>query len=312
MLPNTEDGLHPAHHHSTLHTVKDEVFNVIWYLKKQGYSEHTINFVRKALIRIQNGCIFTDPDAVKAFIAKLDVAESYKRNLCYAYEHYLKLNALSWEKPKYYSRDRLPRIPEERTLDMLIASAYPSLALKLSISKETGLRPVELVALRVKDVDLEKGIIYPATAKHGSARALKITKKTLEMLKVHIHENRINLNTKIFRQTSPQYSTSYRNLRKAIAEKLKDPSIKTIRLYDFRHFFATKLYHQTKDILFVKAQMGHRKISTTLRYTQLVEMGDDSFIVKIASTIEEFTGLLEAGFEYVSDYGECKVCRKRK
>ena len=67
-------------------------------MKKQGYSEHTINFVRKALVRIQNGCNFTDPDDVKAFIAKLDVAESYKRNLCYAYEHYLKLNGLSWEK----------------------------------------------------------------------------------------------------------------------------------------------------------------------------------------------------------------------
>ena len=312
MPSNTGGGLHPAHRHSTLHTVKDEVFNVIWHLKKQGYSEHTINFVRKALIRIQNGCNFTDPDSVKVFIAKLEVAESYKRNLCYAYEHYLKLNGLSWEKTKYYARDRLPKIPEERTLDMLIASAYPSLSLKLSISKETGLRPVELVALRVKDVDLEKGIVYPATAKHGSARALKITRKTLEMLKVHIHENDIGVNSKLFRQSSPQYSTSFRNLRKAISEKLKDPSIRTIRLYDFRHFFATKLYHHTKDILFVKAQMGHRKISTTLRYTQLVEMGDDCFIVKIASNIAEFTALLEQGFEYVSDYGDAKVLRKRK
>ena len=301
-----------AHHLPTLHTVKDEVFNVIWHLKKQGYSEHTINFVRKALNRIQSGCDFSNPDAVKGFIARLDVAESYKRNLCYAYEHYLKLNGLIWEKTKYYARDRLPKIPEERTLDMLIASAYPRLALKLSISKDTGLRPVELVALRVKDVDLEKGIVYPATAKHGSARVLKITRKTLEMLKVHIHENNINVNTKIFKQTSPQYSTSFRNLRKAISEKLKDPSMRTIRLYDFRHFFATKLYHQTKDILFVKAQMGHRKISTTLRYTQLVEMGDDSFTVKIASTIEEFSALLESGFEFVSDYGDNKVLRKRK
>ena len=175
--------------HLQLHTDQGEVFNVLWYLKKQGYSEHTINFVRKALNRIKNGCDFSNPDAVKGFIARLDVADSYKRNLCYAYEHYLKLKGLEWEKTRYYSRDRLPKIPEERTLDMLIASAYPSLSLKLSLSKETGLRPVELVSLRVKDVNLEKGIVYPATAKHGSARAIKITTKTLEMLKVHIHKN---------------------------------------------------------------------------------------------------------------------------
>jgi hypothetical protein len=58
--------------------------------------------------------------------------------------------------------------------------------------------------------------------------------------------------------------------------------------------------------------MGHRKISTTLRYTQLVEIGDDSFTVKIASSIEEFSDLHEQGFEYVSDYGDNKVLRKRK
>jgi len=75
MPPNTGDGLHPAHHLSTLHTVKDEIFNVIWHLKKQGYSEHTINFVRKALIRIQSGCDLSNPDDVKGFIARLDTAE---------------------------------------------------------------------------------------------------------------------------------------------------------------------------------------------------------------------------------------------
>ena len=126
MLPNTEDGLHPAHQPSGTAYRQDEVFNVIWHLKKQGYSEHTIDFVRKALNRIQSGCDFSNPDPVKGFIVRLDVAESYKRNLCYAYVHYLKLKNLEWDKPKYYSRDRLPKIPEERVLDMLIASAYPS------------------------------------------------------------------------------------------------------------------------------------------------------------------------------------------
>jgi len=58
--------------------------------------------------------------------------------------------------------------------------------------------------------------------------------------------------------------------------------------------------------------MGHRKIATTLRYTQLVDMGDDEWVVKVASFIEEYTSLLELGFEYVSDYEGRKVLRKRK
>ncbi|MFA9436905.1 MAG: hypothetical protein ACEROO_07265, partial [Candidatus Bathyarchaeota archaeon] len=61
-------------------------------MKKNGLSEHTIKFVGKALAVIEKGCGFEDPDKVKSFIAGLDTAESYKRNLCYAYGHWLKLN----------------------------------------------------------------------------------------------------------------------------------------------------------------------------------------------------------------------------
>jgi hypothetical protein len=39
---------------------------------------------------------------------------------------------------------------------------------------------------------------------------------------------------------------------------------------------------------------------------------DNGFTVKVASSLEEFTNLLESGFEYVSDYEGLKICRKRK
>jgi hypothetical protein len=34
--------------------------------------------------------------------------------------------------------------------------------------------------------------------------------------------------------------------------------------------------------------------------------------VKVASSLEEFTNLIESGFEYVSDYEGKKVLRKRR
>ena len=86
-----------------LNTTKSDVFGVLWHLKKQGYSEYTINFVRKALKVLEGGCGLHDPETVKAFVAEMDVADSYKRNLCYAYDHYLKLNELTWKRPRYLS-----------------------------------------------------------------------------------------------------------------------------------------------------------------------------------------------------------------
>jgi len=72
-------------------------------------------------------------------------------------------------------------------------------------------------------------------------------------------------------------------------------------------------YHRTKDILFVKELLGHKNIQNTLVYTHLVSFeDDDAYTVRVASSIEEFTVLLESGFEYVSDYEGRKVLRKRK
>jgi len=64
--------------------------------------------------------------------------------------------------------------------------------------------------------------------------------------------------------------------------------------------------------LIVKAKMGHKRIATTLLYTQLLDLKDDEWTIRVASTIDEFTALLESGFEYVFDFEGKKVLRKRK
>jgi hypothetical protein len=48
-------------------------------------------------------------------------------------------------------------------------------------------------------------------------------------------------------------------------------------------------------------------------YVHLTEFEEDGFfIVKVAGDLNEFVGLIESGFEFISDYDGKKVCRKRK
>ncbi|MHC3130005.1 MAG: site-specific integrase [Candidatus Bathyarchaeota archaeon] len=90
-------------------------------------------------------------------------------------------------------------------------------------------------------------------------------------------------------------------------------TIQQIRLYDFRHYYATMLYHKTKDLLHVKARLGHKDLRTTLRYTQLLEtLEDDEYHCKTATNIKEATQLIETGFEYVAEKDEIALFRKRK
>jgi len=125
--------------------------------------------------------------------------------------------------------------------------------------------------IKLRDIDLQKGAIYPETAKHGSPRVLKLTNRTLNMLNKYLAYKHIKINDNLFgKWTSENYGKLFRYTRNKTAEKLCDISIKSIRLYDLRHFYATMTYHKTRDILFVKQQMGHKKIETTLVYTQLL------------------------------------------
>ncbi len=73
------------------------------------------------------------------------------------------------------------------------------------------------------------------------------------------------------------------------------------------------LYRQTRDILYVKQQLGHHNINHTLIYTQLLtDEHEDNYICKTAQTVEQSKQLIENGFEYVTDQDGYKLYRKRK
>ena len=282
-------------------------------LKNNAKSDSTIKFVDKALTRISKYADLNNPQQVKRFIANLETADSYRRNLCFAYKQYCDYYQIQWEKPTYYQEPKTIRIPTTAQLDMLIANSRKIMAIKLTLSKETGLRPVELCNLKVRDIDLEQKTVYPTTAKHGSARALKISTSLQEMLRTHIDEHKLNPTDKLFKGDSSNYGKHYRLHRNKLAERLHKPELKAIRLYDFRHYFATRLYSKTRDILLVKQQMGHKKIETTLIYTQLLNTNEEEeYTCRATDKKEEVTALIENGFEYITELDGLKYFRKRK
>ena len=71
-------------------------------------------------------------------------------------------------------------------------------------------------------------------------------------------------------------------------------------------------YHRTKDNLYVKERLGHRNIQSTLIYTHLVNFEDDEYTVRVSKDLDEAIKLLETGFEYVTDYNNRKVFKKKE
>jgi hypothetical protein len=66
---------------------------------------------------------------------------------------------------------------------------------------------------------------------------------------------------------------------------------------------------------YVMLQLGHRNIQNTLLYVQLEDalfQGESEYISKIAKTEQEICTLIEAGFEYVTEFQGSKIFKKRK
>jgi integrase len=282
-------------------------------MKNDNKSEYTINFTRKALTMLSKNTALSEPEAVKAYIANLKTSDSYKKNLCIVYNRYCKKFNIQWTIPKYDQEAKNIALPTREKLMMLIANASPTLSTKLQLSMETGLRPIELCRLKVKDIDTEHKTVNPTTVKRGNPRTVPITANLTAKIQERIIRKNLKPTDLLFgKMDADHYSSQYRTLRNKLALKLKDPSIHTIRLYDFRHYFCTKKLNDISNPYTVMVLMGHKKLQTTQRYMHLLNLNDDEWTCSGATTAKEAMKLIEAGFQYVTTIEGVQLFKKRK
>jgi hypothetical protein len=71
-------------------------------------------------------------------------------------------------------------------------------------------------------------------------------------------------------------------------------------------------YHKTRDIIQVKEVLGHKSLNNTILYTQLIGFKDDEWIARVAHAGHEACEFKETGYDFVCDFGNNKLFRKRK
>jgi len=283
---------------------KEEIINTLIKLKASGLTEGTLRNISYSLAKLDRLTDLNEPEQVKLAIANLKVQNSYKTNISKAYNYYTIVNQIKWTHGNYPAEPSLPKIPSRENI-MKIISHAKKYATIFKILMETGLMPYELSQIKPQDIDFEKGILTAKGYKRHTSRTFKLTQETTAMLKAYFGKY-----TKF--PESQWMSKLWRQHRNTIAKKFQDPTIRNIRLYDLRHYYATNLYAKTKDILLVKQQLGHKKIETTLIYTQLVAFNEEEYTCKTATNIKEATDLIENGFEYITEMDGIKLFRKRK
>lgn len=286
------------------------VIPVILKLKGDGRKDTTLVPMLKRLKFLARNVDLKEPEKVKEFISSQRYTDGYKDNLIDAYCHFCRYYSIQWSKPQYMREERITKVPKEEDINKVISHGKLKYAVAFSVLRDSGMRPVELGNLKVKDFDLESGDIYPTTAKHGSGRILRIKKETLAMLKRYISEH--NLTPMDTLWNNKRVKQNWSRLKTSVAQKLGEPQLLQIRLYDLRHFAGSMTYYKTKDIIYTMRFLGHKNIKNTLRYVHLIDFNKDDYHVSVAKTVDDACKLIEQGFEYVTEIDGAKLFRKRK
>jgi integrase len=299
--------------------LKGKIVEYCFKMERQGYAEATIKLNSSCLrILMERGADLSNPESVKETLAyQKNWGQNRRRNLISVYTRFLKFIGLSWEPPRCNVIRKIPFIPTEQEIDDLIAGNPNTVATMLQLLKETAMRSGEAISLQWKDVDFQRRTITLNTPEKGSDPRIfnNLSGKLLSMLNTlprtndHVFGDR-SLNS---------LKATYIRARKRLAIKLQNPRLKEIHFHTLRHWAATMEYHHTKDLLRVKAFLGHKEVDNTMLYIQLDKqlfqnIPEDNFITQTAQNTEEACKLIDVGFEYVTgEYNDGgKIFRKRK
>ena len=282
--------------------------NLLLHLEGKGRSENTRTAYEKNLKALAIRADLKDTKAVELVIARYKkkngrpITNNYKSKLCDHYATYCKFYKIAWEKPIYTPEPASIQPPSQERVLMLISSARLELSIKLDISYQTGLRPVEIQGekgLQAKDIHPDQNTITARVTKGCNQRPpLPVTKELATRLQTYIADHNLKLDDQLFIGKPKRYGEDYRTFRNRLAEKLEDPTIRTIRLYDLRHAYATKQLRRTQNAEIVRQLMGHKQLSTTQKYMHLLAGTNGEWIVEGTTDKRRAQELLEADFTY--------------
>lgn len=230
--------------------------------------------------------------------------------LVFFYRSCLKIDIGALQFKRALPRRRLPIVLSQQEIKHLFAAMQGTPLLMAQIAYGAGLRVSELVRLRIKDMDMDRGQIIVRSGKGDKDRKTILPERALIRVQDHIErlkllhqrdrENNLpgvflpdalarkypNAGTQIqwqwlfptaSLQKDPRTGISRRHhvttacLRKSLSRACQQASIsKRVTPHALRHSFATHLLESGTDIRTVQDLLGHSKVETTQIYLHVM------------------------------------------
>ena len=170
----------------------------------------------------------------------------------------------------HYPR-KLPRILAPEDVGRLLeATPGPGLKYKaaLSIAYGAGLRGGEVVMLRVGDIDSKRMLIRVEMGKGRKDRHAMLSPQLLELLRAWWLQARPQ--GWLFPGRDPLLPITTRQLNRVCHMAAEAAGLGSwVTPHTLRHSFATHLLESHTDVRVIQVLLGHAKLDTTARYTQV-------------------------------------------
>jgi integrase len=289
--------------------------------RNNGKAEETISSRLRTLKQVARKTDINNPEAVKTWLNGIDnlTKEPFckwnnksKVKFCDSYTAFLTFKGITWKAPKYIIQDKIPFIPTEQEIDLLVVGCGKTTATVLQMLKETGMRIGELCMLKWTDLDTERRTISITPEKGSNPRILPITTKLTAMLTELSKQH----NPNIFQPQKKMLREYFTVQRKEIAKRLDNPRLLRITFHTFRHWKGTMEYYKTLDQKHVQYILGHKSIVSTDKYVHYVDalfhLTTDEWTSKVSHSLEEEQQLIEAGFQLVRSINETTAIYKKR
>ncbi len=157
-----------------------------------------------------------------------------------------------------------PRVLQEEDIDRLLEASRDLMdVLIVSLLYETGLRSSELLSLRVRDVDLERGEVVVRSGKYGKRRIVFLGPLSKKALEAYLPGKRPH---------DPVIPLTYNALYKRLKTLAKRAGLEHygLRPHVLRHTFATNALRKGMSLIALQKLLGHSDVKITQIYTHLL------------------------------------------
>jgi len=148
-----------------------------------------------------------------------------------------------------------------REIERVIEMADFETGLIICIMFETGMRISEITKLKLSDFDGQR---IRFIGKGRKMREVYIKSKTLELIKMHVHTN--NIQVCLWGTTLNGEPLTTSTIRRKLEKAFLEAGFPDFYPHALRHSFATNLQNKGASVAEIKEMMGHASITTTERY----------------------------------------------